>query len=120
MTGLDMNREYFVPALANDEGEYTGPRGHEHPQLGRVVLLFTTKERLDVYLAHSDENQAFLDILERAPEHVGSEALNLGYYIKTTVQELLPKLQAHDVEYLYVDPLNPGGYNRGYPLPHKG
>ena len=50
-----------------------------------------------------------MDILERAPEHVGSEALNLGYYIKTTVQELLPKLQAHDVEYLHVDPLNLGG-----------
>lgn len=115
MAELDMNREYFVPALANDEGEYTGVRAHEHPQLGKVVLLFTTKEKVENYLAQTDENQAFMDILERAPGHVGSEDLNLDAYVKTTVQNLVPALEAHDIASLVVDPLDPGGYNRVYP-----
>ncbi len=66
-----------------------------------------------------DEHQAFMDILERAPKGMGSENLNLGGYVKTTVRSLSPRLEAYDVDYLLVDYLSPGGWNRVYPPPHK-
>ena len=106
-------------AIANAKGEYIGPRGEQHPQLGTVVLLFTTEEKLKEYAERLDEHQAFMDILERAPKDMGSENLNLGGYVKTTVRSLSPRLEAYDVDYLLVDYLSPGGWNRFYPPPHK-
>jgi hypothetical protein len=80
-------------------------------------LVFTTEERVGAYLDSFDENQAFMDIRERAPENVGSEDLNTGFYIEETVRELLPKLQAFGVGHVWVDLFEQGGYNRVYPLP---
>src|SRR4051812_48971738 len=119
MTGLDMDKEYYVLALANRKGAYMGPRGQEHQQLGKVVLLFTTEERLQEYADTLDENQAFIDILERASRDVESEDINLGGYVKTTVRLLAPRLEAYDIDYVLVDYLSPGGYNRVYLPPHK-
>jgi hypothetical protein len=114
-----MDKEYFVLALANRKGEYIGPRGQEHQLLGKVVLLFTTEERLKEYAAALDENQAFMDILERAPGDVESEDINLGGYVKTNLRALAPKLEAYDIDHLLIDYLSPGGYNRVYLPPHR-
>src|SRR3954468_24173248 len=124
MTGIDIDREFFVLALANSNGEYIGLRGQEYPPLGKVVLLFTTEEKLKEYAEGLDENQGFMDILERAPRAVGSEDMNLGYYVKTTVRALLPRLEDYAidnllVDYLLVGCLSPGGYNRVYSQPHR-
>ena len=113
---IDRNKEFYVPALANAEGQYIGPRGHEHHQLGVVVLLFTTEEKLLSYHESLDVNLAFMDMLERAPEGTRGEDLNFGY-IKTTVQDLLPRLHDYGVKNLWVDPEGPGGYSRVYPMP---
>ncbi len=120
MASLDRTREYLVRLLTNDRGETTGIRGHSHPQLGTVVPLFSNEEELNKYLAVVDENQAFLDMLERAPQHVGSEDLTPGGAIYASVQELAQILETYDVDYLVVDPLSPGAWQRYYPAPHKG
>ena len=120
MASLDRTREYLVRLLTNDRGETTGIRGHSHPQLGTVVPLFSNEEELNKYLAVVDEKQAFLDILERASQHVASEDLTPGGAIYASVQELAQILETYDVDYLVVDPLSPGAWQRYYPAPHKG
>ncbi len=120
MASLDRTREYLVRLLTNDKGEITGIRGHSHPQLGTVVPLFSNEEELNKYLAVVDEKQAFLDMLERAPQHVASEDLTPGGAIYASVQELAQILKTYDVDYLVVDPLSPGAWQRYYPAPHKG
>ena len=117
MAGLDMSREYLVLVITNDEGEVTGLRVRDDPQLGKVVRLFTDKEKLDRWHEQSDEKGRFIDLLEQ--QQISSEDLNLEYYSRITVSELSPILEAYDVDYLQVDPLTPGGWNRLYPLPHK-
>jgi hypothetical protein len=51
-------------------------------------------------------------------EHYGSEDLNLGYYKRTTIQELSPILEDYDVDLLALDPLPKGFYWTNLP-PHK-
>ena len=120
MAEIDMQRLYFVPTLGNAQGEIRGLAGREHDQLGKVITLFTTLEKLQTYLAHIDPNQAYMDLLERAPRdrEGGSEDVSLGIY-EATVEELLPALRFYDADHLVVDPLDPGAYNRAYPSPHK-
>jgi len=90
-----MTKEYLVLVTANDKGEDTGLRVREDPRVGRVGRLFSSKEKLDEYVKRSDENQHFIDIMERLPEHYGSEDLqDIGYHRKTTVRELSPTLEA--------------------------
>src|SRR3954471_13091147 len=114
MRGLDIDREFFVLAVANAKGEYTAPYSHHHPLLGPVVFLFTSEEKLTEYAESLDENQAFMDILERAPREVGSEDLNLGGCLRTSVRSLSARLKAYEIENLLVDYLSPGGLNRVY------
>ena len=121
MAEIDMQRLYFVPTLGNAQGEIRGLVGREHDQLGKVIPLFTTLEKLQTYLAHIDPNQAYMDLLERAPRKLegGSEDVSLGTYVEATVEELLPALRFYDADHLVVDPLDQGAYNRAYPSPHK-
>ena len=121
MAEIDMKRHYFVPTLGNAQGEIRGLAGHEHEQLGKVIPLFTTLEKLETYLADIDQNQAFMDLLERAPRdlEVTSADVSLGTYVEAIVEELLPALQVLDADTLLVDPLDPGAYQRAYPSPHK-
>jgi hypothetical protein len=46
---LDMDKEYLVLVTANAKGEVTGLRARDDPQAGRVVRLFSSKEKLDEY-----------------------------------------------------------------------
>jgi hypothetical protein len=117
---IDMKRLYFVPTLGNAQGEFRGLAGRKHDQLSKVIPMFTTLEKLETYLADIDQNQAFMDILERAPvEALSSEDINLGTYVEATVEDLLPALQDLDADTLLVDPLDPGVYQRAYPSPHN-
>ena len=116
---IDSTKEFYIPALVNAEGQFIGPLRQGVPKytkLGTVVFLFTTEEKLRRHYETMDQNQAFMDILERAPEGTTSEDLNLDYVI-TTVQDLLPILHDYGVGNLWVDPEGPGGYSRIYPTP---
>jgi hypothetical protein len=117
MAGLDMNQEYLVLFTVDDEGKPTGIRVREDPQHGKIVRLFSSSEKLAEYLERSDENQRFMDMLERLPEHLGSEDLRIQYST-TTVQALSPLLEALDIDLLAVDPL-PDGFYGTYLPPHK-
>ena len=117
---IDIKRRYFVSTFGNAQGEIRGLAGREHDQFGRVILLVTTLEKLETYLADIDQNQAFMDILERAPvEAARSEDVNLGTYVEATVEDLLPVLQVLEVDTLLVNPLDPSAYQRAYPSPHN-
>ncbi len=121
MAGLDMNGEYLVLLILDAEGKPTSLSVGQDPQLGTVVRLFSSREKLDRFLEYSPENQRFIDILEQEDdilEHFGSVDSNFGYS-RITLPKLSPILDAYEVDHLQVDPLSPGAWQRVYPSPHK-
>jgi hypothetical protein len=116
-------QEYYVLLITDEQREATGIHWLEHRQFGSVLWLFSSMEVVEKFRGrYIDENQAFMDILERDFEQLRKGAKDINFFravSKATVPDLLAFLFAADIDALILDPGADGWEQRVYESPNK-
>lgn len=120
---LSGTQEYYVLLITDEQGEATGIHWLEHRQFGNVLWLFSSMEVVERFWGrYIDENQAFIDILERDFDQLREGATDINFFravSKATIPDLLDFLFAADIDALILDPGVDGWEQRVYKSPNK-
>ena len=120
---LSGTQEYYVLLITDEQGEATGIHWLEHRQFGNVLWLFSSMEVVEKFRGrYVDENQAFMDILERDFNQLRQGATDINFFqavSKATIPDLLDFLFAADIDALILDPGVDGWEQRVYKSPNK-
>lgn len=120
---LSGTQEYYVLLITDEQGEATGIHWLEHRQFGNVLWLFSSMEVVERFWGrYIDENQAFIDILERDFDQLREGATDINFFravSKATIPDLLDFLFAADIDALILDPGADGWEQRVYKSPNK-
>jgi hypothetical protein len=77
---LSGTQEYYVLLITDEQREATGIHWLEHRQFGNV-LLFSSMEVVERFRSrYIDENQAFIDILERDFNQLREGATDINFF----------------------------------------
>ena len=120
---LSGTQEYYVLLITDEQGEATGIHWLEHRKFGNVLWLFSSMEVVEKFRGrYIDENQAFMDILERDFDQLREGATDINFFravSKATIPDLLGFLFAADIDALILDPGADGWEQRVYESPTK-
>ena len=120
---LSGTQKYYVLLITDEQGEATGIHWLEHRQFGNVLWLFSSMEVVERFWGrYIDENQAFIDILERDFDQLREGATDINFFravSKATIPDLLDFLFAADIDALILDPGADGWEQRVYESPNK-
>jgi hypothetical protein len=119
---LSGTQEYYVLLITDEQGEATGIHWFEHRKFGNVLWLFSSMEVVEKFRGgYVDENQAFMDILERDFNQLREGATDINFFravSKATIPDLLSFLFAADIDALILDPGADGWEQRVYESPN--
>jgi hypothetical protein len=120
---LSGTQEYYVLLITDEQGEATGIHWFEHRKFGNVLWLFSSMEVVEKFRGrYVDENQAFMDILERDFNQLREGATDINFFravSKATIPDLLGFLFAADIDALILDPGADRWEQRVYESPNK-
>ena len=85
---LSGTQEYYVLLITDEQGEATGIHWFEHRKFGNVLWLFSSMEVVEKFRGgYVDENQAFMDILERDFNQLREGATDINFFRAVSKRE---------------------------------